>query len=343
VKLGLIIGYWNNAGPPSGARESIAEAEKLGFDSMWTAEAYGSDAFTPLAWWGSETSTIKLGTSVVQISARTPASTAMSAITLDHLSGGRVLLGLGASGPQVVEGWYGQPYPKPLARTREYVEILRRIFRREEVDFAGEHYQMPLRGERSTGLGKPLKSIVKPIREDIPILLGAEGPKNVAMAAEIADGWLPIFFGPKSDPFYRAALEEGFKRPGARHTWDDFEIACTVPVIVGDDVDACADFLRPMMALYIGGMGAREVNFHFDVFARLGHEAACHKIQDAYLDGRKTDAIAAVPTELVQDIALVGPRDKVLGELEQWKGTVLTTMLVSGPPELLGQIAEIVG
>ena len=166
---------------------------------------------------------------------------------------------------------------------------------------------MPFRGERSTGLGKPLKSIVKPLREDIPILLGAEGPKNVAMAAEIADGWLPIFFGPKSDPFYRAALEEGFKRPGARHSWDDFEIVCTVPVIVGDDVEGCADFLRPMMALYIGGMGARDVNFHFDVFARLGHEEACQKIQDAYLDGRKSDAIAAVPTELVEDIALVGP------------------------------------
>src|SRR6478736_1110577 len=252
MKLGLIIGYWNNAGPPGGVRESIAEAEKLGFDSMWTAEAYGSDAFTPLAWWGSETSTIKLGTSVVQISARTPASTAMSAITLDHLSGGRRMLGLGASGPQVVEGWYGRPYPKPLARTREYVEILRRVFRREAVDFEGEHYQMPYRG--GTGLGKPLKSIVKPLREDIPILLGAEGPKNVAMAAEIADGWLPIFFGPKSDDFYRKSLSEGFARPNARHGWDDFEIACTVPVILTDDVEAAADFYRPVMALYIGGM-----------------------------------------------------------------------------------------
>ena len=341
MKLGLIIGYWNNAGPPPGVAESIAEAEKLGFESMWTAEAYGSDAFTPLAWWGAATSRIKLGTSVVQISARTPASTAMSAITLDHLSGGRLILGLGASGPQVVEGWYGQPYPKPLARTREYVEILRRIFRREEVDFEGEHYQMPYRG--GSGLGKPLKSIVKPLREDLPILLGAEGPKNVAMAAEIADGWLPIFFGPKSDPFYRAALEEGFARPNARHSWDDFEIASTVPVIIGDDVEECASFLKPMMALYIGGMGARDVNFHFDVFARLGHEEACHKIQDAYLDGRKPDAIAAVPTELIEDIALVGPKAKVLDELEQWKETVLTTMLVSGPPELLNEIAELVG
>ena len=192
-----------------------------------------------------------------------------------------------------------------MARTREYVEILRRIFRREEIDFEGEHYQMPYRG--GSGLGKPLKSIVKPLREDIPIVLGAEGPKNVAMAAEIADGWLPIFFGPKSDPFYRAALEEGFARPNARRSWDDFEIASTVPVIIGDDVEECASFMKPMMALYIGGMGARDVNFHFDVFARMGHEEACHKIQDAYLDGRKPDAIAAVPTELIEDIALVGP------------------------------------
>jgi F420-dependent oxidoreductase-like protein len=341
MKLGLVIGYWNNAGPPAGVLESVAEAERLGFDSMWTAEAYGSDALTPLAWWGANTSTIKLGTGIVQISARTPAATAMSAITLDHLSGGRLMLGLGASGPQVVEGWYGQLYPKPLARTREYVEILRRIFRREEIDFQGEHYQMPNPG--GTGLGKPLKSIVKPLREDIPILLGAEGPKNVAMAAEIADGWLPIFFGPKSDPFYRAALEEGFARTNARRSWDDFEIASTVPVIIGDDVEGCADFMRPMMALYIGGMGARDVNFHFDVFARMGHEAACHKIQDAYLDGRKPDAIAAVPTELIEDIALVGPKEKVLDELEKWKETVLTTMLVSGPPALLGEIAELVG
>jgi F420-dependent oxidoreductase-like protein len=341
MKLGLIIGYWNNAGAPAGVAEQIAEAERLGFDSMWTAEAYGSDAFTPLAWWGAATSRIKLGTSVAQISARTPASTAMTAITLDHLTNGRLILGLGASGPQVVEGWYGQPYPKPLARTREYVDLLRRIFRREEVDFQGQHYQMPLAG--GAGLGKPLKSIVKPLREDIPIYLGAEGPKNVAMSAEIADGWLPIFFSPKSDAFYRAALAEGFARPGARHTPEDFEVACTVPTIIGDDVEGCAELMKPMLALYIGGMGARDVNFHFDVFSRLGYADACMKIQDAYLDGRKADAIAAVPTSLVEDVALIGPKDKVLDELEAWKATCLTTMMVSGPPELLGQIAELVG
>jgi F420-dependent oxidoreductase-like protein len=342
VKLGLIIGYWNNAGPPPGVREQVAEAERLDFDSMWTAEAYGSDSFTPLAWWGSETSRLRLGTSVTQISARTPASTAMTAITLDHLSGGRLILGLGVSGPQVVEGWYGQPYAKPLARTREYVEIVRRIVRRDEpVEFVGEHYQMPLQG--GTGLGKPLKSIVRPVRDEIPIFLGAEGPKNVALAAEIADGWLPIFFSPRSDAFYRAALGEGFARPGARRRPDDFEVTCTVPVIVGDDVEGCADLLRPMYALYIGGMGARGQNYHFDVFARLGYEGECVKIQEAYLDGRKADAIAAVPTALVEDVALIGPRAKVLDDLEAWRSTVLTTMLVSGPPELLSEIAELVG
>jgi F420-dependent oxidoreductase-like protein len=339
-----VIGYWNSAGPPADVREQLRAAEALGFDSAWTAEAYGSDAFTPLAWWGAATERIRLGTGVTQISARTPASTAMTAITLDHLSGGRLILGLGVSGPQVVEGWYGRPYAKPLARTREYIEILRRVFRREEVDFQGEHYQMPLLEDHGgTGLGKPLKSIVKPLRADIPIHLGAEGPKNVALAAEIADGWLPIFFSPKSDPYYRAALAEGFARPGARHTADDFEVTCVVPAIVGDDVEGCADLLRPMYALYIGGMGARDANFHFDVFSRLGYDDACHKIQDAYLDGRKADAIAAVPTALIEDVALIGPKEKVLDDLEAWRATAITTMLVSGPPALLEDIAALVG
>jgi F420-dependent oxidoreductase-like protein len=344
MRLGLVVGYWNSAGPPADALEQIRAAEALGFDSVWTAEAYGSDAFTPLAWWGSATERIRLGTGITQLSARTPTSTAMTAITLDHLSGGRLILGLGVSGPQVVEGWYGQPYAKPLARTREYVEILRRVFAREELDFQGEHYRMPLREDAGgTGLGKPLKSIVRPLRSDLPIHLGAEGPKNVALAAEIADGWLPMFFSPKSDASYRAALADGFALPGARCTPDDFEVSCVVPTIVGDDVEACADLLRPMYALYIGGMGARGANFHFDVFARLGHEAACHVIQDAYLDGRKGDAIAAVPTALVEDVALIGPKDKVLADLEAWRGTCITTMLVSGPPSLLEDVAALVG
>lgn len=341
MKLGLIIGYWPSSGPPPDAAEQVAAAEDLGFDSIWTSEAYGSDCFTPLAWWGASTQRLKLGTAITQISARTPASTAMTALTLDHLSGGRVILGLGVSGPQVVEGWYGQDYAKPLARTREYIEIVRRIIAREApVEFKGEHYAMPFPG--GTGLGKPLKSIVRPLRTDIPIYLGAEGPKNVALAAEIADGWLPMFFSPKADAFYRDALGTGFARPGARRTPADFEVACVVPVVPGDDIEACADLLRPTLALYIGGMGARDRNFHKDVFVRLGYEAECEKIQEAYLDGRKADAAAAVPTAMVEDVYLIGPPQKIRDDLAHWRETCVTTLLVSGPPPLLEQIAELV-
>lgn len=342
MKLGLIVGYWPSSGPPSDAVEQIAAAESLGFDSIWTAEAYGSDCFTPLAWWGSATERVKLGTSITQISARTPASTAMTAITLDHLSGGRLILGLGVSGPQVVEGWYSQPYAKPLARTREYIEIVRRIVAREEpVNYEGEFYAMPLQG--GTGLGKPLKSIVRPLRTDIPIYLGAEGPKNVALAAEIADGWLPMFFSPKADDFYGSALAEGFAREGARHTADDFEVACVAPMIPGDDVEACADLMRPTLALYVGGMGAKDRNFHKDVFARLGYEGECEAIQEAYLDGRKADAAALVPTKMVEDVYLVGPPEKIRDDLERWHETCVTTLLVSGPPPLLELITDLVG
>jgi F420-dependent oxidoreductase-like protein len=342
VKLGLVVGYWPSSGPPPDAAAQIATAEELGFDSMWTAEAYGSDCFTPLAWWGSATRRVKLGTGIAQISARTPASTAMTAITLDHLSGGRLVLGLGVSGPQVVEGWYGQPYARPLARMREYVEIVRRVIARDgPVEYVGEHYQVPLEG--GTGLGKPLRSIVRPLRRDIPIYLGAEGPKNVALAAEIGDGWLPMFFSPKADGFYRQALAEGFARPGARRRPDDFEVACVVPVIPGDDVEACADLLRPHLALYVGGMGPRDRNFHKDVFVRLGYEAACEKIQDAYLDGGKAEAAAAVPTAMVEDVYLIGPPAKIRDDLERWRASCVTTLLVAGPPDLLRQVAELVG
>ena len=293
MKLGYGTGYWGS-GPPVGALEAIIEAERLGFDSVWTAEAYGSDALTPLAWWGAHT-TLKLGTTIIQLSARTPAATAMAAMTLDHLSGGRFILGLGASGPQVVEGWYGQPYPKPLARTREYVAIVRRSSpARSRSSSSGR--ALPAAATRAAlGLGKPLKSTMHPLRADMPIYLAAEGPKNVALAAEICDGWLPLFFSPKSDGFYRAALAEGFARPGARRTADDFEVAATMMIVPGDDVERCADMIRPMLALYAGGMGARGTNFHFDVFARLGYEAECLEIQDLYLGGNKADAIAAVP------------------------------------------------
>jgi len=340
MKLSLTTGYWSS-GPPPGAEESIRVAEDLGFDSAWTAEAYGSDCLTPLAWWGAKTSRIKLGTAIAQLSARTPAATAMAAMTLDHLSGGRFILGIGASGPQVVEGWYGQPYPRPLERTREYVSIMRKIFAREEpVTFEGNHYQLP--HKNGAGLGKPLKSTVHPLRNDIPVYLAAEGPKNVALAAEIADGWLPMFFSPKMDGFYREALSEGFARPGARRSQSDFEVACLVPIVVANDVEAAANMIRPMLNLYIGGMGARGANFHYDAIARLGYEAECAQIQELYLAGKRNEAMAAIPLRMVEDLALVGPIEKVREELPAWKSTCLTTMLVGGPPQMLEMVAKLV-
>ncbi len=340
MRLALGAGYWSS-GPPAGTVEQIAAAERLDFDCVWTAEAYGSDALTPLAWWGAATSTIGLGTSICQISARTPSAMAMAAITLDHLSGGRFRLGLGASGPQVVEGWYGQPYPRPLARTREYVEIVRKIVARAEpVTYDGDFYQLPLQG--GAGLGKPLRSTVHPLRPDIPIYLGSEGPKNVALTAEIADGWLPLFFAPKDNQFYLDALNEGFARPGARQTLASFDVAAVVPVVINDDVEVAADAIRPMLALYAGGMGAREANFHLNVFARMGYEAECARIQDLYLAGDKRAAIAAVPTAMVEDVALVGPPAKIRSDLDAWRESVVNTLVVSGPPPLLEAMAEIV-
>jgi F420-dependent oxidoreductase-like protein len=339
VQLGYHTGYWF-AGPPEGVTDAIAAAERLGFDSIWTAEAYGSDCLTPLAWWGASTSRLRLGTNVMQMSARAPAAAAMAAITLDHLSGGRFVLGLGASGPQVVEGWYGRPYPKPLARTREYVGIIRKILARDQpVTFDGKHYPLPYPG--GTGLGKALKSTVHPLRNDIPIMLGAEGPKNVALAAEIADGWLPMFFSPKMDAFYRAALAEGFARPGARHTAADFEVPAFVPVVVHDDVEEAANLVRPAIALYIGGMGAATMNFHADHFGRLGYEAEVAKIQELFLSGRKAEAMGAVPTNLVEDVALIGPPAKIRDELPRWESTLITSLIVQAPAQALPAIAEL--
>ncbi len=340
LKLGLQLGYWG-AGPPAGVPAVVAEAERLGFDSVWTAEAYGSDALTPLAWWGSATSGIRLGTSIVQMSARTPTATAMAALTLDHLSGGRFVLGIGASGPQVVEGWYGQPYARPLARTREYVEIVRRVLAREApLTFEGEHYRLPLAG--GTGLGKPVRSITHPLRADLSVFLAAEGPRNVALAAEIADGWLAIYYSPHVDAFYREALAEGFARSGARRGPDDFEVAATVPLIVADDVDAAADLMRPVMALYIGGMGAREVNFHANVFARMGYEDEVARIQDLYLAGRKDAAAALVPRSLIEKTALIGPEAKIRDDLEAWRESCVTTLMVYGDVATLRKAAELV-
>jgi F420-dependent oxidoreductase-like protein len=341
MKLATGAGYWS-AGPPVGALETMLEAERLGYDSFWTAEAYGSDALTPLAWWGSQSTTIKLGTGIVQLSARTPTATAMAALTLDHLSGGRFILGLGVSGPQVVEGWYGQPYPRPLRRTREYVEIVRQVIAREKpVEFHGDFYDLPAR--QGLGLGKPLKPTVHPYRPDVPIYLGAEGPKNVALAAEICDGWLPLFFSPKDevDRFYEAALGEGFGRPGARRSKDDFEVVCPVTVVPMDDVERAADLVRPNLALYIGGMGARGANFHYEVFARMGHEAACAQIQEHYLAGRKEEAAALVSTAMVEDVALVGPPEKIRDDLARWEASCVTTLMVSGPPQVMRLMAEL--
>lgn len=340
MKLGLNTGYWGS-GPPPGIEDSIRVAEDLGFDSIWTAEAYGSDCLTPLAWWGAKTSRIKLGTAIAQLSARTPAATAMAAMTMDHLSGGRFILGIGASGPQVVEGWYGQPYNRPLERTREYVQIIRNIVAREgPVEFHGRQYDMPYSG--GVGLGKALKSTIHPLRSDIPIYLAAEGPKNVALAAEICDGWLPLFFSPRINKFYGDALNEGFTKPSARRSANDFEVASLVPVIVADDIEAAANFVRPLLALYVGGMGARGANFHYDAVARLGYEAECARIQDLYLAGKKAEATASIPLKMVEDVALIGPVGKIKDELPQWKDSVLTTMLIAGPPQLLEAIAKVI-
>jgi F420-dependent oxidoreductase-like protein len=340
MKLGYVAGYWAS-GPPAGAEEGIAAAEELGFDSLWTSEAYGSDAITPLAWWGPKTSKLKLGTAIMQMSARTPAATAMAALTLDHLSGGRFICGIGASGPQVVEGWYGQPFPRPLERTREYVEIMRRVWARQEpVRFEGKHYTLPHPG--GMGLGKPLKSTVHPLRADIPVYLAAEGPKNVALAAEIADGWIPLWFSPKSDGFYRKALAEGFARRGNGASADNFDVVSMVPMIVHADAEAAANMVRPQLALYIGGMGARGQNFHYDVIARLGYEDECAHIQDLYLAGKRAEAMAAIPRQLIEDVALVGPPEKIREELPAWKATCLKTILVGGPPQALRTAAELV-
>jgi F420-dependent oxidoreductase-like protein len=339
VKLGLNTGYWAG-GPPPGVTEAIAEAERLGFDSVWTAEAYGSDCLTPLAWWGASTERIKLGTAIVQMSARQPAATAMAAMTMDHLSGGRFVLGLGVSGPQVVEGWYGMPFAKPLARTREYIGILRDIWARQgPVTNDGEHYTLPL--PDGTGLGKPLKSSIHPVREDIPVFLGAEGPKNIALAAELCDGWLAMLFSP-GESYFTEALAEGFAKPGARRGAEDFEVVATVPFIVSDDVAQAADALRPFYALYFGGMGAKGRNFHANVPIRMGYEEMVEKVQDLYLDGKKDEAAAAIPQELIERLSLIGPPDKIRHDLEPWRESIVTTLLVAGDAATARAAAEIV-
>ncbi|MEV3925787.1 LLM class F420-dependent oxidoreductase [Actinomadura coerulea] len=319
LKLGINVGYWQR--DPDDQTETVLAAERCGYDSVFTAEAYGSDAFTTLAWYGARTSRIKLGTAVVQMSARTPAATAMHALTLDALSGGRVILGLGASGPQVVEGWYGQPFPKPLARTREYLDIVRQVWRREEpVTSEGPHYPLPYPG--GSGLGKPLKSIAHPVRPEIPVYLGAEGPKNVALSAEVAQGWLPLFVDPEQiEPVFGGSLAG---RP------EGFEIAATVTTIVTDDLASALEFAKIPLAFYIGGMGAKDRNFHLDLIGRLGYAEEAGRVQELFLSGRRDEAIKAVPDALADAISLLGPLGRIKERLRLWRDSPVTTLLIAG-------------
>lgn len=329
MKLGLMLGYWA-ATPPPDLIENAKLAESCGYDSVWTAEAYGSDVVSPLCWIGANTSTIKLGTGLMQISARTPACAAMTAASIDHLSGGRLILGLGVSGPQVVEGWYGQPFPKPLARTREYVEIIRTILRREKpVEHPGDHYPMPYPG--GTGLGKPLKITVHPLRNEIPIYLGAEGPRNVKMTTEIADGWLPIFYSP-----YRNDMYEGISFPKG------FEVACPVTMMVTDDVEGGLGLIKMSLSFYIGGMGAKDRNFHLDVVSRMGFEGEARKVQELFLDGKREEAVAAVPDALADEISLIGPSDRIRDRLTAWVESPVTTLLVGArDPDTIKLLPEL--
>ncbi|ORA16293.1 LLM class F420-dependent oxidoreductase [Mycobacterium arosiense] len=330
MKLGLQLGYWG-AQPPQNHGELVAAAEKAGYDAVFTAEAWGSDAYTPLAWLGSSTSRVRLGTSVVQLSARTPTACAMAALTLDHLCGGRHVLGLGVSGPQVVEGWYGQSFGKPLARTREYIDIVRQVWAREApVTSAGPHYPLPLTGARATGLGKPLKPITHPLRADIPIMLGAEGPKNVALAAEICDGWLPIFYTPRMADTYNEWLDEGFARPGARRSREDFEICATANIVITEDRSAAFAAMKPYIALYMGGMGAEDINFHADVYRRMGYSQVVDDVTKLFRSNQKDKAAEIIPDEVIDDAAIVGDINYVRKQIKAWEAAGVTMMVVSG-------------
>lgn len=342
MRLGLMVGY--SGSTITLPMEMIKEADRLGYYAVWTAEAYGSDAVVPLAWIGAQTERIKLGTAILQMPARTPANTAMTAMTLDQLSGGRMLLGLGLSGPQVVEGWHGVAYGKPLGKTREYVSIVRAIFAREApLVHDGEHYQIPYKGADATGLGKPLKSILHG-RRDLPIYLAAIGPKNVELAAEIADGWLPIIFSPAHyAETYQAQVEAGFTKAGGGKSLATFDIAPSVPVVLGDDVDACRASIKPFLALYIGGMGARGKNFYHDLACRYGFQEAADHVQDLYLAGQKDEAARAIPDELVDATALCGPKARIAEKLEMWKASPITTLnMTTFDPAAVRVMAELV-
>ena len=344
MKLGLQLGYWG-AQPPANHLELVKAADEAGFDTVFTAESWGSDSFTPLAWYGSHTTRIRLATAVTQMSARTPTATAMQSLTMDHLSGGRFCLGLGVSGPQVVEGWYGAPFAKPLARTREYVDIVRAVLAREgKVTADGPAYRLPYDGPGASGLGKPLKSIVHPLRADMPIWLGAEGPKNIALAAEIADGWLGFLTSPRQAEMYNSWLDEGFARPGARNTRETFEVAFACQIHVTDDASSVYDAYKPIVALYAGGMGAEQMNFHADAFRRMGFSDEVDRITELFRAGRKDDAAAAVPDEMVAATTIVGDADSVRSQIRQWEDAGVTMLVVTaGSEEEIRSLASIVG
>jgi F420-dependent oxidoreductase-like protein len=326
LKLGLQLGYWT-AQPPAGRDliELAQQVEALGFDSIWTGESWSSDAFSPLAAVAAATSHVRLCTGIAQMSARTPTAMAMHAMTLDGLSEGRACLGIGVSGPQVVEGWYGRPFGKPLARTREYVRIVRDALAREApVVNDGEHYPLPFRGDGALGLGKPLKMITHPRRADIPIFLGAEGPRNVALATEIADGWVPLYYSPYRPEVYAEQLASA----GA-----GFEIAVNVSVSVADDVAAALWPVKAALGFYIGGMGAKSKNFHTELMARMGYETEAFHIQDLFFDGKRDEAIAAVPDAFADEISLVGSKERIADRLDAWRETPVTTILLGSPDD----------
>jgi len=331
LALGLQLGYWG-ATPPTDHVALAQEAERLGFDSVWTAESYSNDCFTPLAWVGAQTSRIRLGTSVAQLSARTPAACAMAAVALDHLSGGRMILGLGVSGPQVVEGWYGQPYSKPLTRTREYVEIIRKVLARQEpVTSDGEFYPLPYHGPGAWGMGKPIRCITHPLRADLPIFIGAEGPRNVAQTAQIADGWLPLYYSPYRQEVYADQLTGA--RPG-------FEIAALAMVNIDNDLARALYPVKAMLGFYVGGMGSSKRNFHKELMARMGFPEEAERIQQLFFEGRRDEAIATVPDRFADEISLCGPPERIREKLRDWENSPVTTLLVNGNAGLLRQLAE---
>ena len=341
MKLGINIGY--SGAEMSVPMDLIRSVETMGYDSVWTAEAYGSDAITPLAYIAALTTRIKLGTAILQVPARTPAMCAMTMSTLDALSGGRALVGLGLSGPQVVEGWHGVPYGKPAARMREYVEILRAIWERAEpVSYHGEEYQLPYTGPGATGLGKPLKSILH--GRQLPVYLATMGPVNIRTTAELADGWLPIWFSPERMGMFRPHLEEGFRRAGGGKSWKDFDIVAGCTVAVGDNVKMLLAMQKPMLALYMGGMGAREKNFHNEMAVKYGYGDAAARIQELYLAGRKAEAADAVPDELCDEMSLVGPAARIKERYRAWENAGVTTMLVQArQPEAIQLMADLAG